>query len=55
MHYDLSQRLGDILPIPPGGGPAAQHPLGELPEVPGQTDNADPVIQQSVGPLAPGG
>ena len=55
VHYDLSRRLGEILPLPPGGGPARAHPLGELPEVPGTRDNADPVIQQSVGPLAPGG
>src|SRR5262252_1700227 len=55
VHYDLSRRLGDILPLPRGGGPARKHPLGELPEVPGTDGNADPVIQQSVGPLAPAG
>jgi fibronectin type 3 domain-containing protein len=54
VHYDLSQRLGDVLPLPPGGGPARKHPIGELPDVPGTTGNPDPVVQTSADVLAPG-
>src|SRR5439155_4852043 len=53
VHYDLSLRLGDITPIPPGGGPARKHPIGEIPDVPGTSDNPDPVIQSSTAAAAP--
>jgi fibronectin type 3 domain-containing protein len=54
VHYDLSQRLASITPLPRGGGPARMHPIGELPEVPGTTGNPDTAVQTSTGVLAPG-
>src|SRR5438105_2705089 len=54
VHYDLSLRLADITPLPHGGGPARKHPLGELPQVPGTTGNADGATQTTAGALAPG-
>jgi len=53
-HHDLSRRLADIPPIPPGGGPTKEHPVGKPPAVPGTTGNIDSVVQPSTGVLAPG-
>src|SRR5438477_10023785 len=53
VHYDLSLRLADITPLPHGGGPARKHPLGELPQVPGTTANADGATHTTARALAP--